>query len=61
MNSSQLEFTIQKFDEDFSNSFNPISEPHNKWLEEINNNKLSIEEIVDISNPAFIGSNNSFI
>ncbi|CAG8844078.1 31308_t:CDS:1, partial [Racocetra persica] len=28
---------------------------------EINDDKLLIEEIVDISNPAFIGNNNSFI
>ncbi|CAG8829955.1 18739_t:CDS:1, partial [Gigaspora rosea] len=35
--------------------------PHNKQLEEINYNKLSIEEIVDLSNPAFVGSNNPFV
>ncbi|CAG8811929.1 31543_t:CDS:2 [Gigaspora margarita] len=59
--SQALEFTIQQFDKEASDSFNPIFESHSKQLEEINYNKLSIKEIVDFSNPTFVKSNNLFI
>ncbi|CAG8849735.1 223_t:CDS:1, partial [Racocetra persica] len=41
VNASQLEFTT----ENFSDSFSPISESCNMQLEEINDDKLLIEEI----------------
>ncbi|CAG8773269.1 2162_t:CDS:1, partial [Racocetra fulgida] len=57
INASQLEFTIKNF----FNSFSSIFESCNMQLEEINDNKILIKEIVDISNPAFIRNNNLFI
>ncbi|CAG8515444.1 4396_t:CDS:1, partial [Dentiscutata heterogama] len=56
VNASQLEF-IRQPNED---SFNPISEPSSMQPKEIGDNSLSIEKIIGISNPAFIG-NNAFI
>ncbi|CAG8794825.1 18089_t:CDS:2, partial [Gigaspora rosea] len=60
INSSQLEFEQS---EEFSNSFNPISGScnTNMQLDDMDGTNLLIEEIIDLSNPAFIGNNNSFI
>ncbi|CAG8810883.1 12461_t:CDS:1, partial [Racocetra persica] len=60
VNSSQLEF--EQSDELFS-SFEPISESHNNNMQsdDVNNANLLIEEIIDLTNLAFIGNNNSFI
>ncbi|CAG8537482.1 14099_t:CDS:2, partial [Gigaspora rosea] len=48
--------------EEFSNSFNPISGScnTNMQLDDIDETNLLIEEIIDLSNPAFVGNNNSF-
>ncbi|CAG8533305.1 1226_t:CDS:2, partial [Racocetra persica] len=51
----------KQFDKEFANSFNPISESSTIQLDEINGDNLLIEEIIDLSNPAFIGNNNLFI
>ncbi|CAG8619359.1 11924_t:CDS:1, partial [Racocetra persica] len=61
VNASQLEFTEQQFDKELSDSFNPISESNHIQLDEINDDDLLIEEIIDLSNLAFIGNNDSFI
>ncbi|CAG8523380.1 12832_t:CDS:1, partial [Dentiscutata heterogama] len=52
-NASQLEFIKQPN----KDSFNPISKPFSMQPKEIGNNSLSIEKIIDISNPTFIGNN----
>ncbi|CAG8847626.1 26017_t:CDS:2, partial [Gigaspora margarita] len=61
INTSQLEYTKQQFDDGFADSFNPISEFSAIQLDEINGDNLLIEEIINLSNPAFIGNNDSFI
>ncbi|CAG8776529.1 172_t:CDS:2, partial [Racocetra persica] len=54
-------FTEQQFDNELSDSFNPIFEFNHIQLDEINDDDLLIEEIIDLSNLAFIGNNVSFI
>ena len=44
-----------------SDSFEPISRSRNLQTDDINDTSLSIEEVIDLSNPAFIGNNDSFI
>ena len=60
VNSSQLEY-IEQLDKEFSDSFEPISRPCNLQTDDINDTSLSIEDVIDLTNPAFIGNNDSFI
>ncbi|CAG8527159.1 17472_t:CDS:2 [Dentiscutata heterogama] len=54
-----MEFIEQS--EKFSDSFEPISGSCNIRLDELNDTNLLIDEVIDLSNPAFVGNNNSFI
>ncbi|CAG8706144.1 15682_t:CDS:1, partial [Racocetra fulgida] len=60
INSSQLEF---KQSDELFNSFEPISGSYNNNIQsdDMDNTNLLIEEIIDLTNPAFIGNNNLFI
>ena len=56
VNASQMEFVEQS--EKSSDSFEPISGSCDVQLDEVNDTNLLIDEIIDLSNPAFIGNNN---
>ncbi|CAG8655697.1 11754_t:CDS:2, partial [Racocetra fulgida] len=59
VSASQMEFVEQS--EKSSDSFEPISSYCNIQLDEVNDTNLLIDEVIDLSNPAFVGNNNSFI
>ncbi|CAG8645888.1 13204_t:CDS:1, partial [Racocetra fulgida] len=59
VNTSQMEFVEQS--EKSSDSFEPISGYCNMQLDEVNDTNLLINEVIDLSNLAFVGNNNSFI
>ncbi|CAG8830677.1 19320_t:CDS:2, partial [Racocetra persica] len=59
INASQIEFVEQS--EKSSNSFEPITGYCNMQLDKVNDTNLLINKVIDFSNPAFVGNNNSFI
>ncbi|CAG8825547.1 36301_t:CDS:1, partial [Racocetra persica] len=54
-----MEFVKQS--EKSSDSFEPITEYCNMQLDEVNETNLLIDEVINLSNPAFVNNNNSFI